>query len=402
MSEPRTLVLYHSENWENPVVHLRVRAPAAAAGWQVVAGNAWAAGQLTECRPEAVDQADAVLIQREFPRFTAAFDAVLARARAAGKPVLYELDDLLLELPRDHPGWRYHARSRPALLRAVLAADAVLVSTAPLADYLRPFNPNVRVWPNCWDAALWPLVPPAVGDPAAPVVIGYVGTHTHGPDVAQIGPVLRRVLERHAGRVRVRFLGGTPPPPEVAGRPDVAWEQFARLDYADYARALRTEQLDIALAPLRDEPFNRCKSAIKYLEYSALGAAGVYSRLPPYAAVVASGQTGWLASAPADWEAALEALITQPEQRLSLAAAAQADLQARWRLTDRAAEWAAGLTATATRAAPAAGEEALRRVEHWTAEVTADLDEQLAQAQTAPAARTGWLGRLRRLGRRGP
>ncbi|MBP7691736.1 MAG: hypothetical protein KA764_07450, partial [Anaerolineales bacterium] len=202
MAEPRTLAVYHSENWDNAVVRLRVRAPAAAAGWRVLEGNQWEAGRLTAFTPEAVEQADLVLVQREFPRFSEAFDAVLARARAAGKPVVYELDDLLLELPRDHPGWRYHARSRPALLRAVVEADAVVVSTAPLRDYLLPFNSAILVWPNCWDETLWPLRAPAAPEPTAPVTLGYVGTHTHGADVAPLGPVLARLLARYAGRLR--------------------------------------------------------------------------------------------------------------------------------------------------------------------------------------------------------
>lgn len=399
MTETRTLVLYHSANWDNPVVSLRVRGPAAAVGWRVLEGNRWEAGTLTACWPELVDQADVVLIQRHFPHFRAAYDAVRTRARAAGKPVVYELDDLLLELPRDHPDWRILAPGRPALLRAVIEADAVIASTAPLADYLRPFQPAVQVWPNSWDEALWPLRAP-LDDPAAPVVIGYIGTHTHGPDMAPLGPVLARVLARHAGRVSLRFLGGTPPPAEVRGQPGVAWEQFARLDYADFARTMAGERLDIALAPLRDDAFNRCKSAIKYLEYSALGAAGVYSRLPPYAAVVTEGVTGWLAAAPAEWEAALETLITQPEARRQCVAAAQADLRARWRLADQAPVWARTLAAVEPRPAGAAAE-ALRRADQWTSEVIADLEAQVAEARAAlPPASAGWRGWLRRrLGR---
>ncbi|MCS6911423.1 MAG: hypothetical protein NZM11_12780, partial [Anaerolineales bacterium] len=158
--QPRSVALFHSENWDNAAVWLRVRAPAAVLGWRVYEGNLLQDGRLIQFWPDVVERADYVIIQRQFPRFTEAFDVVLRQARAARKPVIYELDDLLLELPRDHPDWRYHIRSCVSILRAVMEADAVVVSTQPLAAYLQSFNPAVYVWPNCWDEALWPLRAP--------------------------------------------------------------------------------------------------------------------------------------------------------------------------------------------------------------------------------------------------
>ena len=42
---------------------------------------------------------------------------------------------------------------------------------------------------------------------------------------------------------------------------------------------------------MTDTPFNRAKSAVKWQEYAAIGAAGLYADLPPYQAVVEDGQT---------------------------------------------------------------------------------------------------------------
>lgn len=396
------LVVYHSQNWGDPVLHLRVRAPAERSGLAVSAGNEWSAGRLTAFWPEAVDQADRVLIQREFPRYGEAYAAVLARARAAGKPVIYELDDNLLALPRDHPDWRYHARARPAILRAAAEADAVLVSTEPLAAVLRPLNARVHVWPNCWDEAVWPLRAPAPA-PAQPVVIGYVGSHTHGADVAGLGPALAELLARRPGQVRVRFVGGTPPPAEVRGRPEVAWERLVLPDYAAYARRMQSEQLDVAVAPLRDDGFNRCKSAIKYLEYAALGAAGVFSRLPPYTAVVRPGENGLLAGTAEEWLAALTALVDDPGLRGRLALAAQADLKARWALGERAAAWRGLLAEAAPQAGPRPLAAVAAQAQSWAAEVEADLDDQLGEARAIlPARLASLLQRLRRRSRRQP
>jgi hypothetical protein len=82
--------------------------------------------------------------------------------------------------------------------------------------------------------------------------------------------------------------------------------------------------LDIGLAPLADNPFNACKSPIKWLEFSALGMAGVYSAVPAYLGVIEQGKTGLLVDNVTEkWINAIKLLIDYPELRLELALAAQ-------------------------------------------------------------------------------
>jgi len=103
-------------------------------------------------------------------------------------------------------------------------------------------------------------------------------------------------------------------------------------DYAAYARALKNLAPDIGLAPLEDTPFNRCKSAVKWLEYSALGAAGVYADLAPYAPV-RHGETGLKAGADPDlWEDALMRLVADKTLRRDMGERARAEVLAHWGL----------------------------------------------------------------------
>src|SRR6185295_2623792 len=99
--------------------------------------------------------------------------------------------------------------------------------------------------------------------------------HTHAADLAMIAPALLRLLQRYGDRVRIHFWSGTPPP-ALEGLAQVTWTPMHILSYAEYAATLQQQRIDICLAPLRDNLFNRCKSAIKFIEYSALGVAGVY------------------------------------------------------------------------------------------------------------------------------
>src|SRR5258706_4334591 len=113
------------------------------------------------------------------------------------------------------------------------------------------------------------------------------------------------------------------------------------LDYAEYAATMQQQRMDICLAPLRDNLFNRCKSAIKFIEYSALGVAGVYSRLEPYSGIVQPGHNGMLAGDEAEWESALAELIERPDLRYQLAGQAQSAVRDHWRLEQHAPAWAA-------------------------------------------------------------
>ncbi len=334
----RTIALYTADAWDSALVHLRVRGPAAWAGVEVLPGNA---GDAIDLAP--VDAAQLVILQRDFPRFGPAYEAVAERAQTLGKPVVHEIDDLLLDVPLDHWGQDAYTDYLFDLLGGLVAADGLIAATPALAEALRPLNPRIDVWPNCLDDRLWQLRPPApcvAPTPERPLVLGYMGGQTHQPDLAEITSALVRVLDRYRSTVRLQFWGG-PPPETLAGHPQVAWTALDVKGYAAFAEFFQVQPFDVALAPLRDRPFNRCKSHIKFLEYSALGVPGVYSRLAPYSGIVVHSQNGLLAATPAEWEAALVELIETPALRDRLAHAAQATVADGWRLSARAGEWQA-------------------------------------------------------------
>jgi glycosyltransferase involved in cell wall biosynthesis len=101
---------------------------------------------------------------------------------------------------------------------------------------------------------------------------------------------------------------------------------------------------DVALAPLRDNAFTRCKSDIKLLDYSAIGAAGIYSRVPAYATSVRHGVTGWLTdNHPDAWFEALRTLLGDPALRRRIGASARASLYAERTLARSLGAWTRAL-----------------------------------------------------------
>src|SRR5260221_3320684 len=106
-----------------------------------------------------------------------------------------------------------------------------------------------------------------------------MGSFTHAPDVVLIEPVLQHCLDTYGERIRLKFWSLAMPPASLVGRSNVEWLNIEFVNYAEFAEYFARQKCDIALAPLRNSRFNESKSAIKFLEYSAIGAAGVYSRL---------------------------------------------------------------------------------------------------------------------------
>jgi len=333
-----SVVHYTADVWEHVCPMVRVVAPLRHAGLRHVRGNEWEAGHLCVF-PERVADADIVVIQRDFPRYTDECEIVLAQARTLGKPVVYELDDLLTELPAQHPDLEFYSKARAAILQAVVEADAVIGSTPLLCDYLREFNSNTWLLSNYLDDQLWSLDAPESLDASneCSVTIGYLGSPAHLPDLELIVPVLTRILSR-SERVRLVFWGMKPPAP-LSEHPQVAWHIPALVSYAEFAAYFARQTCDIFIAPLQDNLFNRCKSPLKFLEYSAQGIPGVYSRIAPYASVIEHGKNGFLASTLEEWEEYLVRLIDTPNLRRQVGIAARQTVLERWLLSQHAGRW---------------------------------------------------------------
>lgn len=300
----------------------RITGPASRLGGRVALR--WAArsdGRDYAIDASAMDGADLILFQRHFPM--EATWPLVERALASGTPVIYETDDDFLHVPPGHPMAERLAPGARYVAELAARADLVTVSTRELARSLSQAAREVRVLPNRLDERLWGALPAA--RPGGPVRIAYAGTPSRSGDFEAVAPALARLKARHGNAVETLFLGFDPGP-ALADR-----ALPFREDYAAYARELRALAPDIALAPLADTAFNRCKSAAKWLEYSAAGAAGIFSDAPAYAPV-RHGVTGLKAAAEGEWEDALEQLVGDDSLRRSLAGAARAEVLGRWGL----------------------------------------------------------------------
>ena len=317
----RTSVLVIPERFDNgkltPCAYIRLLLPldraAAAGNLDIVVADVASA---------AWYRADIIATQRYAIPDIASADALAAHARATGAKLYYDLDDDLLNIPRDHPDAAVLRPKAKMVQRMLRHADRVLVSTSTLADRLRKHRNDAVVVGNAIDERLWGTSPPLRrdGPHQGPVRILCMGTSTHDADFAMIEPALARLADAFGGRVQIDMLGfssrkNLPPWVRRLGMPPTA-----SASYPGFVNWITHQPAwDIGLVPLVDNAFNRCKSALKTLDFGALGLALLASDVTVYRGSVADGAGGMLVPNTEDaWYLALCRLVRDTALRRRL------------------------------------------------------------------------------------
>jgi glycosyltransferase involved in cell wall biosynthesis/uncharacterized coiled-coil protein SlyX len=292
---------------------------------------------------ERVKEGDIVFIQRNFPKRYHEYRRIVEISQKFRKPVVYDMDDLLFSLPENHPHRQTqdYTSSLLPMYQALRNADLVTVSTPKLRDVLGGYNKNITILPNFLDDDLWKINPPAgIKSEMYPLTIGYMGTVSHKPDLEYITPVLMDVIKRYPNMIQMCFWGIDPPDELRPYSKRITMPQFSdENEYKDFAAYFQTQSADIMIAPLVDNLFNRCKSPIKFLEYSALGVPGVFSSVEAYTQVIIHGENGLLAASLDEWSNCLSLLIENAELRYQLGKNAQSTVRADWLLSQNAYRW---------------------------------------------------------------
>ena len=268
----------------------------------------------------------------------------IQRAKALGKPVIFDTDDLVFDLRpgRLSPVTRY-MKSRELRIhkdyvyrtcRTLEQCDAAIVSTERLHDSIKELFPDKTVYihRNAASRKFLELTETVrsqyVRPPTDLIRIAYVsGSKTHKDDFAECVRPLRRLLQAHP-KVRLMAVGHVEIPAEVADLssqveavPPVPWYQVP-MCYA---------MVDINLAPLElNNFFTESKSELKYFEPALMEIPTVASDIAPFRVGIREGETGFLCANDDQWYEALERLVLDAELRVRIGKAAKADVLARY------------------------------------------------------------------------
>jgi glycosyltransferase involved in cell wall biosynthesis len=287
---------------------------------------------------ELLRWAELVLVQRNFPTSSLRKRRILRHVYMSGLPIFYETDDNLLAIPESNPHYKSHKEGWRFLRRALRKADAFVVSTPELSNELRGDKPCL-IFPNLLDELVWTRV--EIESDPSPVCIGFAGTQTHVEDLDVCEESLFRIAAKHGDGVRFVFMGCITE--KLKTLPNTSFVPFQD-SYEKYAGTLRSSGIHIGLAPLRDTAFNRSKSAIKWMEMSACGIAGIFSDLHPYREILKDGDVGILAGPDtASWFGAMDALVMDQRLRIDMARLAQEKLYTQHTLGSQASEALDGL-----------------------------------------------------------
>lgn len=236
-----------------------------------------------------------------------------------GRKLVYEIDDDLWNIDASSPV-AHEFFAQPEILtnlqRNIEVSAAVTVTTAPLAERVARWNPNVHVVPNAVPDWLVEHEPERRDDGV--LTIGWGGSATHQMDFGQVADQLRRYLQRNPG---TEF--------HCIGNDYATWMRIpaerARFTpwVANVEEFLRAIDYTIGIAPLRPHLFNQAKSALKAIECGALGIPIVASAVRPYEDYVRHGKTGFLVRRDHEWARYLRQLTEDPDLRAAMGAAAR-------------------------------------------------------------------------------
>ncbi|HMP10020.1 glycosyltransferase [Hydrogenophaga sp.] len=204
-------------------------------------------------------------------------------------PYLLEMDDDLLDVPRDKDPHGTYANYAPGLRRQIAAAAAMTVSTPALQEKIKTMHPRVVLLPNRLSDRLWRTAPRTrVMDGAIRVL--YMGSATHDDDLALVLPALDAVAQV-TPQFRLSLVGVTTRKDLVNGRPWLEVLEIPDKDYVTFTKWLlgQTHRFDFAIVPLRDTSFNARKSELKLLDCGALGLPVVTSDVSVYRTIKAPG-----------------------------------------------------------------------------------------------------------------
>jgi hypothetical protein len=264
-----------------------------------------------------------------------------------GIAVVIDVDDMLSDIERDngsHAYWNeeFHGTPRYRLLeQATRNADLVTVSTPTLA---RKYAKHGRVevlrngLPNHAFAD-----PTEVYDRRAKdhdeFVVGWSGSlSSHPHDLEVMGGAVRRAMDADA-RIRFHVVGDAQPVAQALNLDPSRVTGTGWVPFEEYHVALR--DIDLALVPLIDSRFNRAKSHLKALEFSAAGSMVLTSPLPEQVHLAETIPTG-IAHTEQEWENVIigaSALDQYVAERIAQDRVEVLHRTAQWAIANRAGEW---------------------------------------------------------------
>lgn len=256
-------------------------------------------------------------------------------AKALGKPIVYEIDDLLTELPDFLSHHKNCIANRHLIERNIRNATMVTVSNSRLKSALSHLNKNIQICPNYANPTFLSMPPNEMHTGSGPVNL-FIGSSDR-VRVDFLTPALKIIQEKYKDRVQIHCIG---PLSEAVSDSGVNCTSTHLLGHAEFIQFLKKHANAVGVIPLDDSKFSSCKSAVKYFDYSQAGLAVACSKVSPYVDVIEHDRTGLLTPNTTEgWVDTMSRLIDSSDLRASLAMEAQKEIAAKHSLAHTSEAW---------------------------------------------------------------
>jgi len=242
-----------------------------------------------------------------------------------GAKLILDIDDEVFDILPGHPLYDEIKSKSPRVAHLINIADHLVVTNEYLKKALLQHHPHIAVIPNAIDPKIWEVKKPKKRTDGK-IRIGWVASGSHMVDIPVVNKAFEEILKKYP-QVEIHLCGFVANESERNNR---EFHHPGTMNYETYPQFLADLDLDIAIAPLGDNHFNRCKSNIKWLENSMLKTPMVLSDVRPYSESVENHKTGYLAKSHSQWVKYLSWLIENEEKRKEIGEAAYKEVMDHW------------------------------------------------------------------------
>jgi glycosyltransferase involved in cell wall biosynthesis len=262
------------------------------AGWSVTYEGFDRGSLVRPLQLRRAQQFDAVILQRKLlPQWQ------LRLLKRCSRHLVFDFDDAVkFRDSYDERGPLSHWRSR-RFAQTVRAADTVVAGNDFLADCaLRDGAPveRVHVIPTCVEPRNYPI---ARQEPAGDHLdLVWIGSSSTLQGLEQSRPIWER-LAKALPQLRLRVICDRFPDKFPIPVIPVAWSEQTE------AREIATGHIGVSWIP--DDLWSRGKCGLKILQYQAAGLPVIANPVGSHCEMIRGGETGFLATTPDEWLAAI-------------------------------------------------------------------------------------------------
>lgn len=262
--------------------------------------------------------ADVVVVQRGASQIAL---NIAKQCSAVGKPVIYEVDDLIVEMPDFLCHHVQYIRNQYPIIEMMRVANHLTVTTPLLAGALKIYADSISVCPNYHAVDAVNIANVSRGG-----VVHLIVAASDKIRVDFIAEALVLAKSSFEDRVRIVAVG---PIADALRKMGVVCEKREIIPHERFLSELCQYENPVGIIPLDDSNFSACKSPVKYFDYAVSGIAVIASNVSPYKEVIEDGRTGLLVgNSTNEWFTAIELVVQDYELRMSISAGAEESVRA--------------------------------------------------------------------------